>query len=80
MDEAGGDVGEREPGLFEERLDVPQRLLRLRLDPLGQLAGRRVAAALAGEEDPIAEIEPRRVRRARGADARLVISLLPIAL
>jgi hypothetical protein len=52
VDEAGGDVAERETRLLEERLDVPQRLFRLRLDALGQLLGRRVGAAWPADRPP----------------------------
>ena len=77
MDEAGGDVAERETRLLEERLDVPQRLLGLGLDASGQLLGLWVGPALAGKEDPVAEVEARRVRGACGPMRDFVIPLLP---
>ena len=44
-----------DPAGLEDGGDVSQRLLGLRLDVVGQVAGLRVASGLAGHEDEVAD-------------------------
>ena len=80
MDEAGDDVAERETRLAEERLDVPQGLLGLRLDSFGELLRRRVGAALAGEETQSPRSSPGEYGAPAGPMSVFVMPLLPLAL